>query len=92
MMAQDGFTVFKDEPLLSVKNSNDVRMQFRPGLSESTLAKLRLNGNGPAYCKLGRRVVYRGEDLEVWLASRVARDTSDADARLPQSLTGLVNL
>jgi hypothetical protein len=28
------------------------------GLSESTLAKLRLNGNGPVYCKLGRRVVY----------------------------------
>lgn len=27
------------------------------GLSESTLAKLRLNGNGPVYCKLGRRVV-----------------------------------
>ena len=26
------------------------------GLSESTLAKLRLNGNGPVYCKLGRRV------------------------------------
>ena len=23
------------------------------GLSESTLAKLRLNGNGPVYCKLG---------------------------------------
>jgi hypothetical protein len=34
------------------------------GLSESTLAKLRLNGNGPAYCKLGRRVVYRPIDLE----------------------------
>jgi hypothetical protein len=26
------------------------------GLSESTLAKLRLNGNGPTYCKLGRRL------------------------------------
>ena len=34
------------------------------GLSESTLAKLRLNGNGPVYCKLGRRVVYRPADLE----------------------------
>src|SRR3954463_10113913 len=35
------------------------------GLSESTLAKLRLNGNGPVYCKLGRRVVYRPADLEL---------------------------
>jgi predicted DNA-binding transcriptional regulator AlpA len=58
------------------------------GISPSTLAKLRLTGNGPVYCKLGRRVVYRREDLEAWLESRVARNTSDADARLPKSLTG----
>jgi predicted DNA-binding transcriptional regulator AlpA len=57
------------------------------GLSESTLAKLRLNGNGPVYCKLGRRVVYRPADLELWLQSRTTSDTSDADARFPKALT-----
>jgi predicted DNA-binding transcriptional regulator AlpA len=57
------------------------------GLSESTLAKLRLNGNGPVYCKLGRRVVYRPSDLEQWLQSRATRDTSDADARFLKALT-----
>ena len=57
------------------------------GLSESTLAKLRLNGNGPIYCKLGRRVVYRPVDLEQWLQSRTARDTSDAYARFLKALT-----
>jgi predicted DNA-binding transcriptional regulator AlpA len=57
------------------------------GLSESTLAKLRLNGNGPIYCKLGRRVVYRPADLERWLESRTARDTSDADSRFLKALT-----
>ncbi|MCX7309751.1 MAG: helix-turn-helix domain-containing protein [Afipia sp.] len=57
------------------------------GLSESTLAKLRLNGNGPAYCKLGRRVVYRRTDLADWLQSRITRDTSDADARFLKALT-----
>ena len=57
------------------------------GLSESTLAKLRLNGNGPVYCKLGRRVVYRPADLAQWLQSHTARDTSDADARLLKALT-----
>jgi predicted DNA-binding transcriptional regulator AlpA len=57
------------------------------GLSESTLAKLRLNGNGPTYCKLGRRVVYRLSDLEKWLESRTTRDTSDADARFLKALT-----
>jgi predicted DNA-binding transcriptional regulator AlpA len=58
------------------------------GLAPSTLAKLRLSGNGPVYCKLGRRVVYRRGDLLAWLESRVARNTSDADARLPKTLTG----
>jgi predicted DNA-binding transcriptional regulator AlpA len=57
------------------------------GLSESTLAKMRLTGNGPVYCKLGRRVVYRPADLERWLQSRTARDTSDADARFLRALT-----
>ena len=57
------------------------------GLSKSTLAKLRLNGNGPSYCKLGRRVVYRQRDLDAWLQSRMTRDTSDADARFLKALT-----
>ena len=57
------------------------------GLSESTLAKLRLNGNGPVYCKLGRRVVYRVADLDQWLQSRTTRDTTDADARFLRALT-----
>jgi len=57
------------------------------GLSESTLAKMRLNGNGPIYCKLGRRVVYRPTDLDQWLQSRTTRDTSDADARFLKALT-----
>jgi predicted DNA-binding transcriptional regulator AlpA len=58
------------------------------GLAPSTLAKLRLTGDGPVYCKLGRRVLYRREDLEAWLETRIARHTSDAEARLPKTLTG----
>ena len=57
------------------------------GLAPSTLAKLRLTGNGPLYCKLGRRVVYRRADLEAWLQSRTTRDTSDADDRFLKALT-----
>ena len=41
-------------------------------LSQSTLAKLKLTGKGPAYCKLGRRVVYRLEDLTAWLEKTAA--------------------
>jgi hypothetical protein len=51
-------------------------------LSPSTLAKLRLSGNGPAYCKMGRRKVgYRPADLELWLADRIHRSTSEYGAR-----------
>ena len=51
----------------------------RLGLSQSTLAKLRLNGNGPVYCKLGRRVLYRPADLAEWLAKNRRRSTSGKD-------------
>lgn len=57
------------------------------GLSPSTLAKMRLHGSGPVYCKLGRRMVYRRTDLEQWLQSRTTRDTSDANARFLRALT-----
>jgi hypothetical protein len=49
----------------------------RVGLSVSTLAKLRLRGGGPAYCKLGRRVIYRPDDLEAWLEKNRRCSTSD---------------
>ena len=49
----------------------------RLGLSTSTLAKLRLTGNGPAYSKLGRRVVYRVDDLEDWVLAHRHKSTSE---------------
>jgi predicted DNA-binding transcriptional regulator AlpA len=48
------------------------------GLSSSTLEKLRLTGNGPAYQKAGPKiVVYRVEDLDAWLSARRRISTSD---------------
>lgn len=47
-------------------------------LSPSTLAKLRLSGKGPTYCKMGRRKIgYRPADLELWVADRMHRSTSE---------------
>ncbi|MGU3492927.1 helix-turn-helix transcriptional regulator [Xanthobacteraceae bacterium A53D] len=40
------------------------------GLSASTMNKLRHYGTGPAYLKLGAAVVYRQDDLDVWLETR----------------------
>lgn len=47
------------------------------GLAASTLSKLRLSGEGPAYAKLGRRCVYRRSDLEAFIAANLRRSTSD---------------
>ena len=49
----------------------------RLGLSESTLAKLRMSRTGPSFCLLGRAVRYRVADLDAWVASRtVTTDTT----------------
>jgi predicted DNA-binding transcriptional regulator AlpA len=58
------------------------------GLATSTLAKMRLRGDGPLYSKAGSRiVVYRLADLEDWLKARRRRSTSDLilDAPNPAS-------
>lgn len=46
-------------------------------LSPRTMEKHRTYGTGPAYCKLGGRVVYAIEDLEAWAARGVVTSTSD---------------
>lgn len=38
------------------------------GLGVSSLEKLRGTGRGPAFLKIGRRVLYDALDLEQWLA------------------------
>jgi hypothetical protein len=45
-------------------------------LSERTLERSRVTGFGPPFCKLGRRVLYRADDLDQWIATRVVRSTS----------------
>jgi predicted DNA-binding transcriptional regulator AlpA len=48
------------------------------GLSVSTLAKMRLRGDGPRYAKIGKRVVlYALKDLEVWVEARKRNSTSE---------------
>ena len=47
------------------------------GLSGRTLEKHRTFGTGPAYRKLGGRVVYRLEDLQAWAEAGARSSTSD---------------
>jgi predicted DNA-binding transcriptional regulator AlpA len=60
------------------------RQKMRPvdaasflGMSASTLAKMRLRGDGPPYAKLGKRIViYDQTDLEEWVDARRRLSTS----------------
>jgi predicted DNA-binding transcriptional regulator AlpA len=48
-------------------------------LSVSTLAKMRLRGDGPLYSKLGARLVaYEQQHLDQWIGDRLRRSTSEA--------------
>jgi len=46
-------------------------------LSDRTLEKHRTYGTGPAYRKLGGRVVYALEDLQAWAERGTKTSTSD---------------
>lgn len=49
----------------------------RTGLAVSTLAKMRVRGDGPLYLKVGARVRYIEAELEEWLAMKpVHRSTA----------------
>jgi predicted DNA-binding transcriptional regulator AlpA len=48
------------------------------GLTPSTLAKMRLRGDGPTYVKVGQRAVaYLVADLDAWLLKNRRRSTSE---------------
>lgn len=46
------------------------------GLAASTLEKLRVNGGGSPYMRVGRVVVYDPDDLDAWLDAHKRRSTS----------------
>jgi excisionase family DNA binding protein len=49
--------------------------------STSTLAKLRLKGDGPVFTRIGRVIRYRRSDLDRWMSDKLARSTSKLRAR-----------
>jgi predicted DNA-binding transcriptional regulator AlpA len=46
------------------------------GLSESTLNKWRLRGEGPVFVRMGRAIRYCPPDLDEWVKSNRRRSTS----------------
>jgi predicted DNA-binding transcriptional regulator AlpA len=49
------------------------------GLSVRTLERFRIDGRGPKYLKLGRRVAYAREDLMAWAESQRRSSTADVE-------------
>lgn len=49
------------------------------GLSPRTLERFRVEGRGPAFLKLGRRVVYSRDDLVEWAEARRRQSTADVE-------------
>jgi predicted DNA-binding transcriptional regulator AlpA len=47
------------------------------GMAVSTLNKWRVKGFGPRFIKLGKRVLYRDEDIELFINSSIRRSTSE---------------
>jgi predicted DNA-binding transcriptional regulator AlpA len=47
-------------------------------LSPRTLERHRVSGTGPAYVKLGRKVVYSRDTIEAWALANTIRSTSEA--------------
>lgn len=46
-------------------------------ISEMTLRKWRWEGKGPRFVKIGRKVVYRTDDLHAYVQSMIRTSTSD---------------
>jgi hypothetical protein len=51
--------------------------RYLGGIAPRTLEAWRVNGGGPRFIKVGRRVVYRRRDLDAWLTARERSSTSD---------------
>ena len=53
--------------------------------STSTLAKRRLYGDGPKFCRIGRAIRYRKADLDEFMAHTCVRSTSDVASKTMRS-------
>jgi predicted site-specific integrase-resolvase len=45
-------------------------------ISKQTLARWRVEGNGPVFCSAGRKILYAPDDVAAWLARNRRQSTS----------------
>ena len=61
---------------MAIKHLNQIELADRWNISQRTLERWRWLGEGPAYLKIGGRVVYRLEDVEAYEAGNRRASTS----------------
>lgn len=52
------------------------------GVAPKTLANWRSLGKGPKFCRLGRAIAYRQEDLDVFVAAALTDPSDKLDPRI----------
>jgi len=80
MTAPDGFTIFKDEPLLSKENGKDVQMHFQR--LHDAILHTRGDGGDKAECNTSTT-----ENSAIGAMNRVGRDSSTADVGAERART-----
>ena len=55
------------------------------GLSNSTMALWRVTGEGPRYAKIGKTIIYKGQDLLAFIERRTFSSTSEANGGVTHS-------
>jgi predicted DNA-binding transcriptional regulator AlpA len=63
---------------MTLLNGREAALALR--LSERTLERLRVNGLGPRFVKLGKAVRYQQEALEKWIEAHSRASTSEGSA------------
>ncbi len=51
-------------------------------VNENTIAQWRVQGNGPKFVKIQRRIRYAANDVDHWMNERTFASTTTADAAL----------
>jgi hypothetical protein len=73
---------------MTTRHLNQTELALRWGISPRTLEAWRWRGHGPCFLKLGRRVIYRLEDIEAYEAEqRLGSDPNDPTQRAPRQGT-----
>jgi len=61
---------------MTVRHLNQIELADRWNISHRTLERWRWTGEGPAFLKIGGRVVYRLEDVEAFEADQTRKSTA----------------